>query len=259
MGHERADVLPSTTRWRELVEEIEALTGGEFAVGALASKTLKLVRTRLQDLERDPASLAAFRYLVELAVAASEEGNVAQAVPETATDQVTPLQLSRVLRARLAETPSQPEYRELANAAAADALTHWYQQHRARDIGLFEDFNKASDTWSKLGRGSGFCELSRLFFGKIVERYLRYFLEREAAQAVPSVSHRDQLRTDLEEHVDELSQHAFETARITQSFAAGWFNKHMKHGMPPPEKIAEFFNHALAKLRDELIQEGVEK
>ncbi len=257
MGHERTGMLPKSQKWRDIVEEIADLSGGEFDVGGLATETLKAVQRQFEHLEDDPAPLAAFAFLVELAVAALETGNVARPVGADSGSKLTPLRLAAALHARLAETGAQAEYRDISAAAGADALVLWYQSHRAQDRSLFEDFDSADKTWAKLGEGAGFCELSRLFFGKFVERYLRYFLEREASQVAPTLSHRDQMRADLEAHVEDVSQHAFETSRITQSFAAGWFNKHAPNGMPSRSQVHGFVSHAFTKLRDEMAQEGV--
>ena len=60
----------------------------------------------------------------------------------------------------------------------------------------------------------------------------------------------------LEDHVDVVSHHAFETARITQSFAAGWFNRYASQGMPTADEISGFLSHSVGKLREELRREA---
>ena len=59
-------------------------------------------------------------------------------------------------------------------------------------------------------------------------------------------------KQELEKYVEGISLHAFETAKITQSFAAGWFNKHSKEGVPSEKEIEGFLSIALGKMRDEL-------
>lgn len=63
----------------------------------------------------------------------------------------------------------------------------------------------------------------------------------------------------LSSHIDDVSRHAFETAKITQSFAAVWFNKHLKTGLPDDEAKAAFLSLAFGKIRDELRREGSER
>ena len=71
-----------------------------------------------------------------------------------------------------------------------------------------------------------------------------------------STEDRERLARRLENHVDEVSHHAFETARITQSFAAGWFNNYAREGMPSEGEIEGFLSHQIGKLREELNREA---
>jgi hypothetical protein len=110
--------------------------------------------------------------------------------------------------------------------------------------------------WKRASNGAGFCELSRLFFAKFTERYLNYFLEREASAALPTIEDRERFREQLRQHVDQISQHAFETAKITQSFAAGWYNRHARQGRPAHREVEQFLSRAFGKIREELLREG---
>src|SRR5207237_918033 len=112
------------------------------------------------------------------------------------------------------------------------------------------------DVWKQASNGGGFCELSRIFFGKFTERYLNYFLEREASAVLPNLEQRERFSQELTQRVDDVSRYAFETARITQSFAAGWFNKHARSGLPSDASIRGFLRLAIAKLREELRREA---
>ena len=62
----------------------------------------------------------------------------------------------------------------------------------------------------------------------------------------------------LEEHIDAVSDHAFETARIAQSFAAGWYNNHAREEMPSNAEIEQFLDRAFSKIREELMRESVQ-
>jgi hypothetical protein len=95
-----------------------------------------------------------------------------------------------------------------------------------------------------------------VFFGKFVERYLKFFLEREASAQLPSLQEREAFSRRLEEQVHDLSQHAFETTKIAQSFAAGWFNKRLGEKRRPSDgELQSFLAFAFAKLREELRRE----
>lgn len=100
--------------------------------------------------------------------------------------------------------------------------------------------------------------MARLFFAKFTERYLNYFVEREASAACRTVEQRDLLQAQLREHVDVVSRHAFETAKIAQSFAAGWYNRHAKTAAPTNDEISGFLAIAFGKLREDLRREKSE-
>ena len=121
---------------------------------------------------------------------------------------------------------------------------------------LFTDPGDPRDIWQRADNGAGFCEVSRLFFSKFTERYLNYFLEREASASMATVSERDRLASQLRDHIDGVSKFAFETSRITQSFAAGWFNNHARGRNPSRDESRDFLNVAFGKMREELRREA---
>jgi hypothetical protein len=84
---------------------------------------------------------------------------------------------------------------------------------------------------------------------------LKYFLEREASASMTSITDRNRFGTQIRSHIENISNHAFETSKITQSFAAGWFNKNVKDSIPSDEKIKGFLIYAFEKMRDELLRE----
>ena len=84
---------------------------------------------------------------------------------------------------------------------------------------------------------------------------MKYFLEREASAVITNISERKKFNEELEKHINQISKHAFETSKITQSFAAGWFNKNVKESYPEEKEIKGFLSYALGKMKGELLQE----
>lgn len=152
-----------------------------------------------------------------------------------------------------------PEYAAIAASAASDALAEWYDRARPREESLFESLRTPYETWRQLSSAAGFCELARLFFARSTERYLNYFLERSASEVAPGLAARERFRESLHRHVAETSLHAFETAKITQSFAAGWFNKHARQATPDREAVKRFVSFAFDKMREALAHEAREE
>ena len=60
----------------------------------------------------------------------------------------------------------------------------------------------------------------------------------------------------LREHVDDISRHSFETSKITQSFAAGWFAKYVAKAPPTKQQTATALKYALTKIRHDLLREA---
>jgi hypothetical protein len=258
MGHERVGYLPKTKRWRDIVADIANAGGASADVAGIVKQTTDNIRDRFEGMEQDDGLLAAFRFLVSLPVAARGDAP-AEELRRLGIDVPTdpsPISLAKALQLCMPQRAASLEYARIAQNAAVDAIAVWSGRAERPEDNLFGVASQSFDVWRKAANGAGFCELSRIFFGKFTERYLNYFLEREASAVLPGVQERETFSDELNRHVDNVSRHAFETAKITQSFAAGWFNKHAKEGLPTNASMRGFLRLALGKLREELRREG---
>jgi phytoene dehydrogenase-like protein len=255
MGHERLGALPRTARWRAVVGLI---SGSEFPsdiAAEVADATLTNVRRRFEGLADEDSVLAAFRFLIALPLATRTLDPQATLLSDSGIGvggPPSPLALAKAFQASLEELPH-AEHSDLAAKALADALSRYSLEPQFRQASMFE--SGPWDTWREADTAAGFCELSRLYFASLTERYLRYFLDREASAALGDPQRVTDFRSSLRLRVDSISRHAFETAKIAQSFAAGWFQKHAKGGMPPEQDIRGFLSYALHKIREELRRE----
>ncbi len=257
MGHERVGFLPKTKRWNDLVRQMASDSLSELPVSSVTAQVLQNVRKRYETLFRDDAVRTIFTFLVAVSRACRYDDPQTQlresgiALP----DQPTLLSIVKALHQQVPVQDASTEYGQLALSAAADAIGQWHKQH-SNQLPLFQPSNELFESWRNLGKGAGFCELSRLYFGKLTERYLNYFLDRAASQVFSDIQKRESFQRKIQSHIDDVSKHAFETAKITQSFAAGWFNVHAQNKMPDVKEIDGFLSLAFGKLRDELRREG---
>ena len=222
----------------------------------LANATLRNVRKRLQGVPADTGFVAAFEFLLGLALSAGSHQDKVS-LGRFAVDlhaNPSPLKLARALAEYVDDKRQSTEYAEIARKAATDVIAAWTGE-QTRQLSITGDHEQPSEVWRRASDGRGFCEVSRLFFGKFVERYLNYFIGREASCYLTTTEDRERLARRLAEHVDGVSHHAFETSRITQSFAAGWFNRYAAEGMPKAEEISRFLSHAVGKLGEEMLRE----
>ena len=258
MGHERVGALPKSREWRQLVGQLGLSAHSSELVQAVADNTLEQVRGRFARIQHDPGVQAAFGFLVGLTTSdIPPQDEKAKANPPVELNKKpSVLRLVSELDAWIRQHPGSPEYAELATRAGADAIAAWTKS-KARQGDLFNPETDTEAVWRSAGTGAGFSEVSRVFFGKFVERYLKFFLEREASAELPTLQAREEFSRRLADQMDEVSHHAFETAKITQSFAAGWFNKRVGEGRrPSDEEIQGFLSYAFGKVREELRREG---
>lgn len=258
MGHERIGFLPRTISWRKIVTALNGVAHGtDKEVVTLAAKTIDQVRERYLTLHRDAGVQAAFGFLV--AVSRSREPTQdSRAAPDVELPcGLPPLRLTVALNEWVDAHAQSREYAEIAKRAAAETLTLWHG-NQLRQTGLFaeapEDVSKA--VWVKASTGTGFSEVARSFLAKFTKRYLQYFLEREASAYISSIEARNRFSDRLHQSIDLVSQHAFETSKITQSFAAGWFNKHAREVTPNNATLSSFLRVAFSKMREELKREA---
>jgi hypothetical protein len=253
MGHERTGALPKTEPWRRVVQRIAAFDGNEQQTRQIANDTLDNVRDRFEAIQRDPNVRTAFRFLTEIGASASGVRPTSTQLPQNPTL----FAIAKALDSQLRVERGSTEYAALAKAAATDAIVHWYTEN-AGQPSLFGSAEQNSTIWRKAATAPGFCEIARLFFAKFTERYLNYFLEREASAVCRTIEQRDVLEKQLRDQIDNVSRHAFETARIAQSFAAGWYNRHANTSTPSEDEISSFLAIAFGKLREDLRREKTE-
>lgn len=228
--------------------------GSDAPVEVLTARTLELVRTRYAAISNDGGVQAAFGFLVALSSPASgATGGASGAVIDLDADP-SAIQLGRQLQVWVRQHANSLEYAALAERAACAAIAGWWEGH-SRQQSLMGPV-AAADVWRAASQGSGFSELARSFFAKFTESYLNYFLGREASAVAGTIQNREALQQGIREHTDRVSKHAFETSKIAQSFAAGWFNKYAVEERPSDRRLQGFLRVAFEKLREELLRES---
>jgi hypothetical protein len=257
MGHERVGTLPKTERWKTIVKSISDYTDEEDAIIDIASQTTKNVRSKFRNIDKDGGVFAGFKFIVILAYCAKTNTAIEKLADEgiVLPEDFNLYDLALAVQNYVISNIDSKEYSAFTIQSVIETISEWAKSHETNQSNLFESNSNSLEVWRKASNGAGFCELSRLFFSKFTERYLKYFLEREAATNIDNLFDRTQFNKNLEAHIDKISRHAFETSKITQSFAAGWFNKNSKDKLPSNKKIEGFLSFAFQKINSELIRE----
>jgi len=261
MGHERIGNLPSSKRWQDIVKNLGELSDIQTDVPDIANQTIENIRLRFTYIYQDPGVKAAFKFLVILAVSSREKNFLEELKSHgiNVTKNSSPLSFAKAANRFIAENEEQPEYSQIAQSATADTISSWYKQSESIQGNLFAVSEYPSEFWMKAGNGAGFCELARLFFSSFIERYVNYLLERELSSSINNIKVRDLFNKQLKIYIEDVSKFSFETAKIAQSFAAGWFNKYALKKMPTDQEIEKFLPLAFGKIREELRRRAEQK
>jgi len=255
MGHERVGILPRRKPWSEITNNVQAsLLNHKIPPAIIGRQTLERVRIKYEKLHTDTGVQAAFSYLVALSTAyAKPEKPGLTAIDINLDCNPSILQITKRLKDYVNENKESPEYAELASRAAADTIVFWSKE-QSKQKSLFNDTTTAEEVWDGI-TGREFCEISRVFFGRLTERYIWYFLDRCLSAQTNSLYHREEFKKLMEEHINDIANHSFETTKITESFAAGWFNKNAVNKRPNDQDVQYFLRIASGKLREELLLE----
>ena len=126
MGHIRMSLLPTSQKWRDIIQQIAGMHVSEAEVAAIAQQTIQNVRSRFRHIEQDNGVLGAFQFLVALAVASREENpqvwllDIGIELP----DDPTPLAFAKAVSAYITPKKDSFEYGEIAQQAVGDAILY---------------------------------------------------------------------------------------------------------------------------------------
>ncbi|MBN8698842.1 MAG: hypothetical protein J0L54_04465 [Chitinophagales bacterium] len=258
MGHERVGYLPKTQKWRAIIKDIGSFSvSNNNTVTEVAVQTTKNVRSRFKYIEEDSGVFAAFKYIILLSYSSKLQNQQDYLSKHgiKLPKGFNIFDLTQSIQAYVLKNTTSKEYSTFAIQSMIDTVAQWTKANQVQQSLIFDTDSSSIETWKKAANGAGFCELSRLFFSKFTERYLKYFLEREASARLSNMYERNQFNKHLEDHISQISKHAFETSKIVQSFSAGWYNSNVKDTAPSDTKIQGFLSFAFQKLNSELLRE----
>ena len=177
MGHERVGILPRTQPWKDIINQIGAFTVSQSDISGIAKSTLKNVRSRFNNMDKDSGVQSSFEYLVIISHAFQKNDPIGYLIDKKILKEreITPLRIAKSIKEFVASQINPSEYGAIAQASAIDALNSWIQKTSTEDLKLFDEEIPYSNFLKKLSNGSGFCEISRLYFSKFTERYLQIF------------------------------------------------------------------------------------
>lgn len=258
MGHERIGFLPRTKAWKAIIDQLATFDDSDESLAQIANATLNNVKKTYESMPYDESVIKALQYLVTLSVSAKKENqvNFLQEHGYIVDENLSLLSLVRSAKNLITTENGSLESNKMVRDAILQAITAYERNNRDDQLSLFRE--QPSNIWSNIGSGAAFCELTRSFFAAFTDRYLRYYLEREAASIINDYRSIEAFSQKLSEQAEAISHHAFETSKIMQSFAAGWYNRHAKDSVPSTQEITDFLRLSFGKMREEFRREADE-
>jgi len=245
MGHERLGTLPKTKPWRAIATALAEGARDAENTRAVIRSTLQQARGRFLSLASEEPALTAVRFLAGLSRGAS--------TTNTTSREWDSIEITRELRRALSVAESNPEHIELLYRAFSRGLVRWARHNSSGQQALFG--RQSTDLWNAAAGGGGFSELAQYAFSSLTELYVNYFLDRTASQSLGNVDDSEAFRLRVALQAEDAARNAFETAKIAQSFAAGWFHKYCQGDGPTNQNVRAFLKKALSKINEELRRE----
>jgi hypothetical protein len=251
MGHIRLGNLPRTRAWQEVIGLLDT---PEASTADVAAATLKASKSGLAQAGRDPALVYSFWLLTQLPLCARSQNfesrlrSLGLEVPNQPGLFDLVGSLSEAVDRRIQKVGGRTDLGEMAQMGAIESLSSILSE---RSPSLFG--TTPIDVRLELGRlatVANFSYLARDFFARLSERYLTYFISKQASNRFSTIHESRAFR-------EGLRLHCRQAAKIVERFAGEWFSKHNFQGGISEKKAGNFVAYAMKKLRDEF-QKGAE-
>jgi hypothetical protein len=251
MGHQRLGSLPTSKKWRHVVE----LISGGADVGEVAAAASAAAELSMNTAAGDPAVRAAFFLLTQIPLAARKE----HFAPELRTlglklsDQPSLVEIvsaladavDRQARSKAGRT----DFGEIAQLAATESLNAIAGRELPQLFGTPPE--SVRNVLAGLATVKQFSVLARDFFARLARSHLDYYLSRELPKHV-GVNSRFQTLREHKQFEEALDLHCRETSRIIKEFSGEWFSKQNYEGGIDLTKAGGFVHVAFDKIRREL-------
>jgi len=256
MGHIRLGRLYKSRKWNQVIDLLESDTNAPQLAGATLSATEKQLRL----LNFDPAVSHAFWLLVRITWAARTNefrpflADLGINLSENASVFSLMSSISDHLQQNAAQHTESGVFAGIAGLSFADTISGTVAEESRSLFGSnTEDIQNAFKTYSSQKQ---FGIISRKFFGHFLSRTLEYFINKELSNCI-GANHSLQTIQSAREFNEALSVYSYQSAKILEDFAGGWYSKHNweEQGQITEEDASNFVAFALRKLRMELGQE----
>lgn len=253
MGHIRVGRLPKTKKWTQVVEAIKA---DERHLSRIANATIEATGRDISSLSNEPSVYYPFFILSQI-ISKVDSENFVEALSELgiASRKISSTlefinQTSEFIQKKIRKDGNPKELiSEVALNSFTEVLTRVSIGETQSIFGSsFEDVRK---TIRKYKSPEGFAELARIYFSSFLNRFLQYYLSRETSNLI-SPKHGFQNIGHLNSFDESIKTYSFQSSKVIEDFAGGWFSKKKWLGELNENEIKSFLYVAFKKLKAEL-------
>lgn len=256
MGHERIGFLPRTKQWRAIREQLTQYCEGSTNIPQILNATLNATKNAYEIMPYDESINKALSFLITLSFSAKQEDQIGFLNENgySVDSQISLFSLLISAQNYITTEFGSLEVNKIAVDSAMQAIMDYQTKHETNQLSMFADQRQC--VWEEVGTGSAFCEMARTFFASFTERQLKYYIEREAASCINDYGILKLFNKQLSEQSNAIADHTFDISKLTESFAAGWFNKNVVNALPSEKQIEGFLRISFGKLREEFRREA---
>jgi hypothetical protein len=256
MGHVRTGFLPQTKKWNAIVEQLTLFDGDVSIVTSIANETLNAIKKKYESMPFDESVHKAILFLATLAFSAKQTDQVAYLRDKgySVDDKLSLFSIISSAQKLINTENGSLEVNKIAKDSAMQAIVKYYEIHQNNQLSLWGDDSRSPI--QAAGSGAAFCELARSFFSNFTDKQIKYYIERVAASSINDYDKLNKFSVALTAQSNAITDHAFETSKLVQSFAAGWFNKYSISNPPSESQITGFLRHSFEKMREEFRREA---
>jgi len=261
MGHQRLGKIPKSSKWAAVVDRVVSGTGlARGDVDRIAALTLEAAGPALEKAKDDVGLRHTFYLLTQIVLAARQpdwrgrlaDAGIALSAEASIYDLTTGLQCA--VDDHVAQHGRPTDISEMAQQAAGEALTSLAGNDATTLFGSGGEYLQSAIRG--LSTKSGVSRLGQTFFGRVLTRFLNFYLSRITAthagsERLPSVGEVSQFNAALQTHCQQ-------SARIVRDFCGHWYSKTEYVEGISPENTSRFMAVALGKLSRELAKQGAE-
>lgn len=261
MGHLRLGTLPKTRPWRKVVGLLERDPND---VQAVASATIDAAQKELERLKNEPSLGYCFWLLTRITWHARQPDFASQldelginlGGSQSALSFISAV--SDHARKRCAAYRGSTVFREIANLSLKQALSQTIGSSTPNLFG--SQLSDVQEACRKYSSRQQFGLLARHFFSIFFTRSLKYFIDKELSNHIGPGNELETVE-DGRAFNEALETYAWQSSKIMEDFAAGWYSKHnwQSEGDITEIDARRFVAFALKKLQMELGREEEQK